>query len=79
MSQYDLADYLDERLDSHWDASKVSKVENGRRRVEVDLLLALRDIFGLPLEWWVDGPEAVRDRNLAMPPLLKSGPQEAAA
>jgi transcriptional regulator with XRE-family HTH domain len=70
MTQLDLADALEERLGRPWDVTKVSKLENGHRGVDVELLMALRDIFGLPLEWWVDGPTSPSGRDLATPPIL---------
>lgn len=56
MSQQELADELGERLGKNVDATTVSRMETDRRGIDWRELRALRDIFAMPADWFLDGP-----------------------
>lgn len=70
VSQQDLADELTTRLGYNVDRTTVSRMEQSRRGIDWTELRALRDIFGVSADWFLDGPAGV-DR--AMRPQLNWG------
>jgi transcriptional regulator with XRE-family HTH domain len=71
LTQEQLADELAQRTGQVWSQSTVSRLERGERQPTVAVLIALRDLFGFDLAWWVDGPLIRRDSVSANPGQLK--------
>lgn len=55
MSRPDLATLLEEKLGERFTAGMVNHLENGTKAPTVEIVAALSEIQGMPLEWYFKG------------------------
>lgn len=66
-TQEELASALSDTSGEHWTRGMVAKLEGGRKKFDVDILVAVAKAQGMPIEFYLYGPS-----NQATPGLLGS-------
>lgn len=56
LNRAEMAVELQHKLNEDWGPNRVAKLESGTKLVTVELLAAVKEILGLPFDWFFEGP-----------------------